>query len=114
MPLRALAPTPDVSTEAPSCPRTEAAGHLGSFPRDTAWAMSQENVEIVKALNEAFNRRDWNGLWRESGGVGRGLRQRRGEEALHRVEWLDALVCSTQNKGALESREEYGGIVLCG
>jgi hypothetical protein len=56
----------------------------------------------------------WNGLWRESGGVGRGLRQRRGEEALHRVEWLDALVCSTQDKGALESREEYGGIVLCG
>jgi ketosteroid isomerase-like protein len=24
--------------------------------------MSQENVEIVKALNEAFNRRDWNRL----------------------------------------------------
>ena len=48
------------------------------------------------------------------GGVGCGLRQRRGEEALHRVEWLGALVCSAQDKGALESCEEYGGIVLCG
>ena len=36
------------------------------------------------------------------------------EEALHRVEWLGALVCSAQDKGALESREEYGGVVLCG
>ena len=46
--------------------------------------------------------------------LGCGLRQRRGEEALHRVEWLGALVCSAQDKGALESCEEYGGIVLCG
>ena len=60
------------------------------------------------ALSRRHDRR------RESGGVGRGLRQRRGEEALHCVEWLGALVCSTQDKGALESREDYGGIVLCG
>jgi hypothetical protein len=53
-------------------------------------------------------------LWRGSGGVGCGLRQRRGEEALHRVERLRALVCSAQDQGAFESCEEYGGIVLCG
>ena len=28
------------------------------------------------------------GLWREGGGVGCGLRRRRGGEALHRVEWV--------------------------
>jgi hypothetical protein len=49
-----------------------------------------------------------------NGGVGCGLRQRRAEEALHGVEWLGALVCSAQDQGALESCEEYGGIVLCG
>ena len=27
--------------------------------RDTAWAMSEENVEIVRALIDAFNRGDW-------------------------------------------------------
>jgi hypothetical protein len=53
-------------------------------------------------------------LWRGSGGVGCGLHQRGGEEALHRVEWLGALVGSAQDKGALESCEEYGGVVLCG
>jgi hypothetical protein len=53
-------------------------------------------------------------LWREIGGVGPALGQPPGEEALHRVEWLGALVCSAQDKGALECREEYGGIVLCG
>ena len=42
------------------------------------------------------------------------MRQRRGEEALHRVEWLGALACAAQDKGALEGCEEYGGIVLCG
>jgi hypothetical protein len=56
----------------------------------------------------------WTRLSRASGGVGCELRQRRGEEALHRVEWLDALVCSAQDEGALESCEQYGGIVLCG
>ena len=34
----------------------------GSAPRDTAWAMSQENVEIVHRLGDAFNRRDIRGL----------------------------------------------------
>ena len=52
-------------------------------------------------------------LRRGSGGVGCGLRQRRGEEALHRVEWLGVLVCSAQDEGALESCKEYGGVVLC-
>jgi hypothetical protein len=42
--------------------------------------------------------------WRASGGVGRGLRQRRGEEALDGVEWLGALARSAQDKGALVQR----------
>jgi hypothetical protein len=29
-----------------------------TFGRDTAWAMSQENVEIVRGLHEAFARGD--------------------------------------------------------
>ena len=56
----------------------------------------------------------WTRLSRASGGVGCELRQRRGEEALHRVEWLGALVCPAQDEGALERCEQYGGIVLCG
>jgi hypothetical protein len=27
-------------------------------PRDTAWAMSQENVEVIRQAVEAFDRRD--------------------------------------------------------
>ena len=50
-------------------------------------------------------------LWRAIGGVGGGRRQRRGEEALHRVEWLGALVRSAQDEGALDlvpwSNNEY-------
>ena len=56
----------------------------------------------------------WIRLWRGSGGVGCGVRQRCGDEALHGVEWLGALVCSAQDEGAFESCEEYGGIVLSG
>ena len=47
-------------------------------------------------------------------GVGSGLRQRRREGALHRVESLGALVCSARDEGALESCEEHAGVVLCG
>jgi hypothetical protein len=56
----------------------------------------------------------WTRLSRASGGVGCELRQRRGEEALHRVQWRGALVCPAQDEGALERCEQYGGIVLCG
>ena len=30
-----------------------------SAPRDTAWTMSQENVEILRRAYAAFNRHDW-------------------------------------------------------
>jgi uncharacterized Fe-S cluster protein YjdI len=73
---------------------------------------------IARARRPASNLRlmgDWsNAGLSASGGVARGLRQRRGDEALHRVEWLGASVCSAQDEGALESCEEYGGIVLRG
>ena len=34
--------------------------------RDTAQAMSQENVERLRAMYEAFNRRDWDALFRHT------------------------------------------------
>src|SRR5205809_6470582 len=34
--------------------------------RDTARAMSQENVEIVKANIDAYNREDWNALAKDA------------------------------------------------
>jgi ketosteroid isomerase-like protein len=35
--------------------------------RDTAWAMSEENVEIVRSIYEAMNRRDWDQAFRHQG-----------------------------------------------
>src|SRR4051812_12275813 len=68
--------------------------------RDTARAMSQENVEIVRRTIEAWNRRDLDGAlqnlhpdaevdWSESSGVQRGVH--RGIEEIRRFweEWLD-------------------------
>ena len=34
-------------------------------PRDTARGMSEENVEIVRSIYEAFNRRDWDAVFRD-------------------------------------------------
>jgi uncharacterized protein len=31
-------------------------------PRDTAWAMSQDNVEIIRRAYAAFNRHDWDAV----------------------------------------------------
>src|SRR5262245_9083844 len=33
-------------------------------PRDTAWAMSEQNVEIVRSIYEAVNRRDFDAAFR--------------------------------------------------
>jgi ketosteroid isomerase-like protein len=35
----------------------------GTPPRDTAWAMSQENVELVRRLLDMFARRDHEGVF---------------------------------------------------
>ena len=37
----------------------------GTPSRDTAWAMPEENVEIVRSIYEAFNRRDWDAAFRD-------------------------------------------------
>jgi ketosteroid isomerase-like protein len=68
--------------------------------RDTAWAMSQENVEIVRQRYEALNRRDLEGSlqdlhpdaevdWSESFGVQRGMYRGIGEIRRFWEEWLE-------------------------
>jgi ketosteroid isomerase-like protein len=62
--------------------------------------MSQENVEIVRPIYDAFNRRDWNALFRDTDpefaftyhNVGSSSRTRRGREAV------------------VAFSEEYGGV----
>jgi hypothetical protein len=46
--------------------------------------------------------------------LGRCLRKRRGEEALHLVERLSALLCSAQDESAFHRCKEDGGIVVRG
>jgi ketosteroid isomerase-like protein len=48
--------------KAPEAKRTAQA--IASPSRDTARAMSQENVEVVRAVYEAMNRGDWDALFR--------------------------------------------------
>src|SRR3954449_8176234 len=102
---RSASATPRTTSTVASAPRYAAAAsrHAPTCSRRSAERTHLSRVAALASFASSPCR----------DGLGCGLRQRRGEEALHRVEWLGALVCSAQDEGALESCEQYGGIVLC-